>query len=121
VDILGDRFRTNRRYLYSWRVKELHNFHPVLETLANIRWSVAPWAVVGAVVGAIIGWLGGWLEVATSSLGMIGGICFALSNAPLDGWLTLSMPICAFMGTGIGLAGGLLVTPAIRFIRMMRT
>ena len=81
-------------------VKEVHNFYPVLETLANIRWSVAPWAVVGAVVGAIIGWLGGWLEVATSSLGMIGGICFVLSNAPLDGWLTLSNAYLRLHGHG---------------------
>jgi len=102
-------------------VKEVYNFRPVLETLADIRWTVAPWAVVGAVAGAIIGRLGGWLEAATSFLGMLGGICFALSNSPFDGWLALAMPICAFTGTGIGLAGGLLVTLVMRFIKMLRT
>lgn len=90
-------------------VIRVEHFYPILERLAGMQGMAVPWAVVGAVVGVIIGWLGGWLEAITSSLGMIGGICFVLSTSLFDGWLALTMPFYAFVGTWIGLAVGLLV------------
>ena len=101
-------------------VKHVEHFYPTLEMLANIRWTVVPWAVVGTVVGAIIGGIGGWLEAITSLLGMVGGICLVLSTSLFDGWLALTMPVYAFMGTGIGLAGGLFIRHGvIRLIRLI--
>ena len=99
-------------------VKHVEHFYPVLEMLANIRWTVVPWAVVGALAGAIIGRIGGWIEAITSLLGMIGGIGLVLSTSRFDGWLAITVPIYAFIGAGAGLVGGLLVRHVIiRFVR----
>jgi len=100
-------------------VKHVEHFYPVLEMLAQVRWTVIPWAVVGAAVGAIIGWLGGWLEVITCSVGTASGICIAISTAPFDGWLALTMPISAFIGTGIGLVVGLVLRLANKMFRVV--
>jgi hypothetical protein len=96
-------------------VKHVELFNPVLETLANVRWTVVPWAVVGASTGAIIGGIGGWLEVMTCSVGMVSDVFVVLSNAPFDGWLALTMPVGAFIGTGLGLAAGM----AVRLVIMV--
>jgi hypothetical protein len=81
----------------------------VWSRLVNAPLVAIPWAIVGGIVGAVIGWRGGWLEIVTVFGGMIGGICHSLLLNVFDGWLALTMPINAFVGTFIGLAGGCLV------------
>jgi hypothetical protein len=102
-------------------VVRIDQFSPTLETIADLQWLVIPWVIVGALTGLVIGALGSWLEIVTSLLGMIGGICFVLSTSLFDGWLAITMPIYAFMGTGIGLADGLFVRHVIiRLLVFMR-
>lgn len=84
----------------------------VLDNCIYAPVAAIPWAVVGGGVGLAIGCFGGWLEVATSALGLVGGIAFSLLASPFDGWLALTMPVNAFVGTAAGLAVGGLVRVA---------
>jgi len=95
-------------------VIRVEHYYPVLERLAQIRWTVVPWAVVGAIVGAIVGWIGGWLEIITCLVGMVSGIFVAISGAPFDGWLALTIPIYAFAGIGIGVVVGAVIRAVIK-------
>jgi hypothetical protein len=79
---------------------------PVLSTLIFAPVVAIPWGVVGGIAGSVIGLGGGWLEVITTIGGMIGGIQFTLVTHPFDGWLTLTMPINAFIGAFFGLIIG---------------
>jgi hypothetical protein len=87
---------------FAWHDEDVSHFRMVV--YAPLM--AIPWGVVGGVVGAVIGWKGGRLEVLTSFLGMVCGLGLLLALEYFDGWLTITMPLAAFLGTFAGLAAG---------------
>lgn len=67
-----------------------------------------PWAIGGGVFGAISGWIGSWLVMAMTFAGMLAGSCLPLAGNP-DGYASLILPFCAYMGTFVGLTIGCLI------------
>jgi hypothetical protein len=96
---------------YGTRNSEVAVWHQgeptVWSTLAIGPLVAIPWAIVGGMVGAVIG---SKVELLSVLLGLLGGICLSLLGNPFDGWLTVTVPIGAFVGTFIGLAGGCLIS-----------
>lgn len=65
-----------------------------------------PWAAMGMVVGIVGSLLRGYWVPVGAILGTVGGGLFCLATSKMDGWLVLTMPLCCFAGTFVGLIVG---------------
>ena len=77
-----------------------------------------PWWAAAA---AVIGGMGGWLKIVTCVLGMLAAFCFQLSHDLIDGWLAITMPISAFVGTALGLVVGVVARLVARTVCFLFT
>jgi hypothetical protein len=89
----------------------------VFQRAASAPLVAIPWAVVGAIVGLAGGLLGDRWTPLLAFLGMMVGGGFVVLTAPLDGWLTLTMPVFSLGGTFIGLVLGILVSVVVKACR----
>lgn len=78
----------------------------LIDLLAMAPVVAFPGALIGFLVGTITSVLRGLCIPVGALLGALVGAAYAVATNPLDGWLSLSLPVSSMIGTFFGVLWG---------------